>query len=266
MSRRKLDSLKAYSTSLKKGFGIGEGARYKPWLRVQDVGSTGKSAVLKGFKSERKHHLLSSGEKQFFLLAEFSPSVIDIREQFPLFPLDTIHQLSRELNIKYPKVPTTGAINVQTTDFVLTVRKQGSDIDEYLAVSVKTEKELSKFRTLEKLELERVWWTLVGVPYRIFVASEATAFQAVDIEWLTGPLRFGYMPTKTQMEWANELVRPGTYFIADLVEQIVVEMGLSQDQALMLLRTNLVERAPFIDLRTSILKTNLVSIRALGRY
>jgi len=81
---RKLETLKDFKRSLKNKYGLGEGAAYKPWLRIQDVKSRGVSSKIQGLKVNRDHHTLSSLETQFFYLAEFSESVIDIREQFSL--------------------------------------------------------------------------------------------------------------------------------------------------------------------------------------
>ena len=87
---RKLEALADYQRALKKKFGLGEGHEYMPWLRVQDVNSRGNSAKIDGIKSNRTHHTLSEHETCFFYLAEFSDSVIDIREQFPLLPLGKV--------------------------------------------------------------------------------------------------------------------------------------------------------------------------------
>lgn len=85
---RKLETFKDYSRALKGKYGLGEGKNYKPWLRVQDVKSKGIRSQIYGRKTQRIHHLLSSIESQLFYLNEFSDSVIDIREQFPLLPVN----------------------------------------------------------------------------------------------------------------------------------------------------------------------------------
>jgi hypothetical protein len=78
---RKLENLEDYKRSLRNGFGLGKGKDYKPWLQVQDVSSRGVSSKLFGIKAQREHHMLSNLETQFFHIAEFSESVIDVREQ-----------------------------------------------------------------------------------------------------------------------------------------------------------------------------------------
>ncbi|MGZ4955135.1 MAG: hypothetical protein ACXV74_13650 [Methylobacter sp.] len=90
---RKLESLKHYSQAMKKQYGVGAKDEYKPWLRVQDVPSCGLSSKIQRFKTNRERHTLSESETQFFYLAEFSDFVIDIREQFPLLPLELSYKL-----------------------------------------------------------------------------------------------------------------------------------------------------------------------------
>jgi len=117
---RKLETIKDFKRSLKNKYGLGEGAAYKPWLRIQDVKSRGVSSKIQGLKVNRDHHTLSSLETQFFYLAEFSESVINIREQFPLLPPSLSSKISSILDIEHPKVPSSGDYNVLTTDFLLT--------------------------------------------------------------------------------------------------------------------------------------------------
>ncbi len=47
----------------------------------------GHSGKIDGIKSGRIHYTLFEQEFCFLYLAEFSDSVVDIREQFPLFPI-----------------------------------------------------------------------------------------------------------------------------------------------------------------------------------
>ncbi|MEZ9440783.1 TnsA endonuclease N-terminal domain-containing protein [Vibrio atlanticus] len=121
--RRKLEKLADFKRALKQSYGLGEGANYTPWIRVQDVKSHGHSGKIEGIKSGRTHHTLSEQESCFFYLAEFSDSVIDIREQFPLLPLSLSLKIAQSLGIehpKHPKHPITKDPVIMTTDFLLT--------------------------------------------------------------------------------------------------------------------------------------------------
>lgn len=102
---------------IKEGRGSGVGIDYKPWLKIQDVSSLGRSTRLKGIKTNRQHEFLSDLERNYFYLTEYSDEVIDIREQFPLLPLEETIVIADELGIKHPTDLKTGKPIVMTTDF-----------------------------------------------------------------------------------------------------------------------------------------------------
>lgn len=54
-------------------------------------------------KTGRVHHTLSEHESSFFL-AEFSDTIIDIREQFPLIPLDLSTKIAQLLGVGHPVI------------------------------------------------------------------------------------------------------------------------------------------------------------------
>lgn len=146
---------------VEQGYGQGEGQSYKPWLRVQDVPSCGRSHKVAGSKVDRTHHLLSDVEYAYFLTLEFSERVIDIREQYPVFPVAEAQDIAASLGIKYPTYPGTKVPYVMTTDFMVTYL--GEDDQPRLAArTVKTTSALSPSSdlewTLQKLEIERCFW------------------------------------------------------------------------------------------------------------
>ena len=92
-------------------------------------------------------------ERNYFYLTEYSDFVVDIREQFPLLPLEETIVITDELGIKHPTYPKTHEPIVMTTDFLLTVDK-GEGLVE-LARTIKMKDELLKERVIEKFEIER---------------------------------------------------------------------------------------------------------------
>lgn len=93
---------------IKEGRGQGEGKDYKPWITVRDVSSRGRSSRPPSWKTNREHHLLSDNEKRLFYLFEWSESITDIREQFPLSNLDLATKIADEMGWKYPKDSESG--------------------------------------------------------------------------------------------------------------------------------------------------------------
>jgi hypothetical protein len=148
----------------KEGRGKGEFGSYKSWLTIQDVPSEGRSHRPKGWKTKRIHHLLSDLELKYFHCLEWADDVIDIREQFPIDREATL-KIAEEKGIKHPMDNESGTPIVFTTDFLITVRRNGKIA--YLARSTKPASKIHDKRTIEKLEIEREYWTNQNVSWGI---------------------------------------------------------------------------------------------------
>lgn len=167
---------------LKEGRGQGRGASYKPWLTIQDVSSTGTCSRIKGLKTGRRHELLSQHEARYFYILDWSPLVEDIREQYPLLPLEETLEIATQLGIAHPVDPKTKHPIVMTTDFHITVR-QNMGVSEQ-ARTVKPSKELNNRRTLEKFEIERQYWLVRKISWGIVTEYEIPKVLAKNIDWL----------------------------------------------------------------------------------
>jgi len=100
----------------------------------------------KGWKTNRVHQMLSLLELLYFYIAEWALQVVDIREQYPLLPIEETLAIARSCGIRHPIDPKTKEPVVMTTDFVLTVRQGASDIDQ--PRTVKYRADLFNLRTL----------------------------------------------------------------------------------------------------------------------
>ncbi|MCV5830438.1 TnsA endonuclease N-terminal domain-containing protein, partial [Escherichia coli] len=103
----------------------------------------------------------SSVESNFFYLAEFNDSVIDIREQFPLFPLRLTQQIANHLHFQHPILTQLTLLpfqilNLMTTHFLLTLRTPEGGL-RYKAIAVKHNESIPE-REAQKLEIERMFW------------------------------------------------------------------------------------------------------------
>lgn len=171
MAKRKRETTQTViERRIEEGRGQGTGADYKPWLVVQDVSSRGLVHRIKGWKAERVHHLLSNLERDYFYLLEWSLSVIDIREQFPLLPLAETLEIAEQCGIRHPTDPKTRHPVVMTTDFLVTVDYPGQPVEQ--ARALKPVSQLSRDRVLEKLELERRYWLNRNVDWGIVTTRE----------------------------------------------------------------------------------------------
>lgn len=156
--------------TLKEGRGQGIGNAYKPWIKIQDVPSLGRVTRLKGIKTGRQHEFLSDLERNYFYVLEYSDKVTDIREQFPLLPLEETILIAKELGIEHPKNPETGEFIVMTTDFLITINNNSEKKE--LARTLKYKEELLKKRVLEKFEIERMYWKRREIDWSIVTEDE----------------------------------------------------------------------------------------------
>lgn len=173
---RRFSSKQDIDRHIANGFGAGAGVGYMPWLRVQDVPSTGRSWKIQGVKIERMHHLLSDLERAYLLVLEFSENVVDIREQYPLLPIESPQAIASAIGVRYPRYMKTNVPLVMTTDFLLTVKQPNGDFKS-VARTIKYQKDLvgeDALRTLEKLEVERRFWMSQGVDWSIVTEEDFT--------------------------------------------------------------------------------------------
>lgn len=168
-----------------EGRGQGEGRHYKPWIQIRrhDFSSRGRSHICPGVKCQRDHHVLSDLEKWVWFILEWSSVIVDIREQFPLFPRTVCWQIANDIGISHPYDTSSGTPRVLTTDFLCTLAGDGSSL---LALSAKYEAELAEADpgVLARLELERRFWEHFGIPWRLVTDQDIPHPLVENLEWL----------------------------------------------------------------------------------
>ncbi|NFL38788.1 heteromeric transposase endonuclease subunit TnsA [Clostridium botulinum] len=169
---------------IKEGYGKGMGSDYKPWIKIQDVPSLGRVTRVKGMKTGRQHDLLSDMERNYFYILEYCDDVADIREQYPLLPIDETISIANELGIEYPKNPATNENVVMTTDFLITI--SNSEVTKEVARTIKSKDDLLNRRILEKFDIERVFWKRRGINWAIVTEEEINKTIAHNISFIHG--------------------------------------------------------------------------------
>ncbi|MFO4720213.1 TnsA endonuclease N-terminal domain-containing protein [Vibrio cholerae] len=259
---RKLDSLQDYQRALKNKYGLGSGRDYKPWLRIQDVKSNGTRSLIQGIKTQRIHHMLSSIESDFFYLAEFTDSVTDIREQFPILPLGYTQKVAKILGVKHPTHPVSRDPIIITTDQLLTIKNRENL--SYHAVSVKPESESDKQRVLEKIDIERVCWELLGVKFSYYVGNDLTRTQSRNISWATAPFReISYHFSNEQIQYALSILKRGQCFIDDVCNSFIATGIASHDDSSLLIRFLIAEKYIEVDLSYNIAESGILGIEEI---
>ncbi|EAR55892.1 Tn7-like transposition protein A [Photobacterium sp. SKA34] len=257
---RKLESFKDFERALKNKYGIGQGSDYKPWLRTVDVKSKGARSLIYGRKSQRDHHMMSSIESEHFFLAESLNCVVDIREQFPLLPLNLTQKVAKNLGVEHPKHPITKERIIMTTDQLLTIDSPQGTI--YHAISVKPEDDSGDLRILEKIDIERVCWELLDVKFSYFTGNELTRVQSSNLQWASFPFRKNPISFSCdQIHCALSVVAVGQYFVEDLCSQLISRNITSHEDALLLVRFLIADKFIDVDLSTNIPESGLIDIK-----
>jgi hypothetical protein len=180
--RRKAITISDLPKYLAKGYGQGEGANYIPMLHVQDFPSKGWRNRELGWKTGRQHDYFSNPELYYHYHLDWSKVVSDIREQFPLLPVERTLQIAEHCGIRHPIDPKTKEPIVMTTDFLVVIPRP---IGFYkLARTVKPAKYLDKRRTIEKFEIERRYWLSLGIDWRIVTEYEIDMILVENVRWV----------------------------------------------------------------------------------
>jgi hypothetical protein len=134
-------------------------------------------------RTQRVYHFLSDNEYYAFLHHCYDDNVTDIREQFPLDRSETT-LIAQQLGVRHPIDQSSRAPLVATTDLLVTRRTRDGLRD--FAFAIKEDKDLTVLRTVEKLEIERVYWTIRGVAWDIEVSSKIKNNKAMNLAWMFG--------------------------------------------------------------------------------
>ena len=112
---------------------------------------------------------------------------------------------------------------------MLTLNRGG--ITSYLAAAAKSEERLKEKSVLERLEIERLWWTVLGIPWRLVTERQISDQVASNLAWCSDPLR-----GSKQLELGDdrehliailkEKLNSGIYLWDALVDQLAEELEL----------------------------------------
>ncbi|NOU53743.1 heteromeric transposase endonuclease subunit TnsA [Brevibacillus borstelensis] len=206
---------------IQDGRGSGEGKEYKPWLTVHDQPSRGRVTRIHGWKTDRIHHFLADQELRLFYLLEYSESVQDIREHYPLLDLYEMNYLFDEGMLDKLIDRRTGTPHVLTTSFLIT-ESDGRGGVRYKARSIKDPKELEKSSVLERFELTRRYWQEKNVEWKLINPNLLPRQHSANIEWVHSAYRLD--------GWMMEGEQP-QYYLPYLIERFQAK-GVSVRQVL----------------------------------
>jgi hypothetical protein len=140
-----------------------------------------------GLKTGRIHHLLSDFEFLLFVIYDLMRPIVDIREQFPLLPLEETLEIARKIGVKHPTDPATRYPIVMTTDFLLKLSLRRGIV--FQARTAKYQKDLDDLRVREKFEIERRYWLRRAIDWG-YVLREKLPSGLADNALLVHPFAF----------------------------------------------------------------------------
>jgi plasmid maintenance system antidote protein VapI len=224
-----------YDRYLREGRGCGSGSDYAPWIRVQNFGSQGIVSRVKGQTTGRVHHLMSKNELAYFYLLDWSDDVLDIREQYPLLDLATTVKTASQAGIKYPTDNVSSFPYVLTCDFMITTT------NGLKARTIKLSSELNNKRVIEKLEIERRYWQIYEIDWKIVTENEISYTKARNIEWLYSARDFNLANEADEVRSAEltmlEILDVSEYSVIEIVNEVEKKFSLTKGMGLILFKS-----------------------------
>jgi hypothetical protein len=109
-----------------------------------------------GIKTGRIHQCFSDLEYKAFLVYDILKPIIDIREQFPLLPLEETLEIADRLKLRHPRDRMTKYPVVMTTDFLLKLKLENQTL--FHARTAKYERDLKLQRVRDYFKIEHFYW------------------------------------------------------------------------------------------------------------
>ena len=182
------------------GYGQGELEEYKPWITRQRGPRNFERHGIQGIKINRGYALFASYEKKYFYILEFFlrliqsglDTIIDIREQYPLWPNSETVKIAEQCGVNHPYYPKSKPRQpiVMTSDFCITMQKPNGrkyNIIRTVKPSGKLEPTIKqKDRVLQKFEIERRFWKKKNINWGIVTEREINDDFADNLEKIRG--------------------------------------------------------------------------------
>jgi len=241
-----------FNKYLKEGRGQGRGADYKPWITIHDFPSQGRSHRALGWKTKRVQHFMSDHELRYLHLLDWSDSVSDVREQFPLIEHEITQEIAKDMGVKHPTDTASGFPYILTTDFLISIHSDGKT--QEIARTVKPAKELEGTRVIEKFEIERRYWMAKGIDWGIVTEQEMPRILASNINVIHRAYNLEATP---EMDVPNLLLlakmlknrlKIGTGSISSVATKLDEEMNLSSGTSLSVFRHLIARKEVLMDM------------------
>lgn len=182
-----------------------------------------------------------------------------IREQYPLLDgnksINETIKIAESIGIKYPIVPRTNTHNVLTTDFLITILSNGKT--ELIARTVKYAKDLSNRRTIEKFEIERLFWANRGIDWKIVTEHEMDKIYSFNVEFIHNAFSLdGSNFDSEKIKYVENALRNeilnNQNNLANITQSIDLKLGLIPGDSLFCVKYLLANKLWLIDMKDEI--------------
>jgi len=275
--RRRVMTWDKLNERVQQGYGMGHGADYQPWLTLRRKNSSRESNQVAAHLHplHRVGYFFSRGEYQIALLLLWL-QIHDLREQYPLWPIAHPHPLygtpgtdglqlgyctglfdiAAEAGIDHGYFPGTDIPYVATIDFLVTVRN-GNEF-ELVAISCKPIEDPDqevKWRTLERLELERRYAERMRIRYLIMSSRFVPILMAGQLEWCMERASLSDVPHLAECvdEFSYEFAALPHLSVSDAVARASESQKMSLEEGWMVFRHCAWTQAIDIDLSVPLL-------------
>lgn len=236
-------------SKLKNGSGCGAGSSYKPWLTVQEFTSSGRSHRSLFNKSSRVLHLFSDLEFIYSCLFDWSPSVTDCRERYPLLR-DDVQSISEELSI--PVISYEGVQQVRFSDFL--IDDAAHPLGQY-AVDIRYLSDLKSNGAIETLELQRRYWEMKNIGFYVATEKNLPAVVIENTKWLLPAEKDSLIGEDLLKQYSflkEQSVIYSDYRLIEFAKKVDTEYQMGLGETLRSVRSLMAKRIISFDIRTPI--------------
>lgn len=183
-------------------------------LKVTTFSSKGRATRIHSYKTNRIHHLQSDNQLRFFLILEWSDKVKDTQENVELKDLEAT--IDNTENLRLDKFTNKENQLYQLhTNFLIAITR--NNVDEQIAISVKSLSELERKTVVEKMELERRYWKSKGISFHVITEKEISKQFVENIKWVREAL------IDKSIENKEELKEKLYYFLQEYKEKRIMD-------------------------------------------
>jgi len=136
----------------------------------------------RGWTTGREHHLFGKAQISYFHILEWASSVIDIREQYPLLPVDSTLDIAKRLGFRHPTHQRNSPGGVITVDFLVTLLRGGFQHQEaHILASTELLEAESREAYRRILEIKKQYFRARNIPVIIRTEKDISEIFARNV-------------------------------------------------------------------------------------